>query len=118
MDFDVRDPACPSRQVLGLVGDTWTVLILETLADGPARNGELARRSGGIAPSVLSRTLRALERDGLVSRTAYPEVPPRVVYDLTDAGRTLVPLLHATRDWVEQAMPSIIAARSAYDERA
>lgn len=117
MDFDVRDPGCPSRQVLGLVGDTWTVLILETLAEGPARNGELARRATGISPSVLSRTLRTLERDGLVTRTARAEVPPRVDYALTDVGRTLVPLLHATRDWVEHAMPTILAARESYDTR-
>jgi DNA-binding HxlR family transcriptional regulator len=71
---------CASRQVLNRIGDTWSVLIVASLADGPLRYSELATRIDGISPKMLTQTLRALERDGMISRTVYPVIPPRVDY--------------------------------------
>ncbi|MGH3168616.1 MAG: winged helix-turn-helix transcriptional regulator [Trebonia sp.] len=80
---------CPTRQILDRIGDRWTVLIVGVLWDGPARFSELRRRVEGVSQKMLTQTLRGLERDGLVRRTVYPEVPVRVEYALTEAGRTL-----------------------------
>ena len=87
------DKDCPSRQVLDRIGDTWSVLIVGSLADGPRRYTELAARIDGISPKMLTQTLRGLERDGMISRTVYPVVPPRVDYALTDLGRSLLGLV-------------------------
>ena len=113
---DAYDRTCPCRQVIHLIGDKWTVLVVDTLADGPKRFGELRRRLDGISQKVLTQTLRALERDGLVSRTVYP-LPLAVEYALTPLGSTTVALLEAVRDWAETHLPDIEAARTAYDER-
>lgn len=114
-DVFARD--CPSRVVLDRVGDRWTALIVGALEDGPRRFGEL-RDAMGIAPKVLSQTLRTLERDGIVTRTAYPEMPPRVEYELTPLGATLTRPLAAIRDWAEEHVHEIIAAREQADARA
>ena len=107
---DVYSRDCPSRVVLDRIGDRWTALIVGVLEDGPRRFGEI-RDAMGIAPKVLTQTLRALERDGLVTRTAYPEIPPRVEYELTPLGLTLREPLAAIRDWAETHIHEIIAAR-------
>jgi len=80
---------CPTRRILDRIGDRWTVLIVGALWDGSARFSELRRRVEGVSQKMLTQTLRGLERDGLVRRTVYPEVPVRVEYALTEAGRTL-----------------------------
>lgn len=115
VDFDVLSPACPSRAVLRHVVDRWTPLVVVVLADGPLRFGELRSRIGGITPKVLTQTLRSMERDGLVSRTQYPGVPPRVDYELTDLGRGLRAPIDALRAWVRENSAEILDHRAAYD---
>ncbi|QIK68636.1 helix-turn-helix transcriptional regulator [Nocardioides sp. HDW12B] len=109
--------ACPSRTVLDRIGDKWTVLVISSLTDGPQRFGELARRIDGVSQKMLTQTLRGLERDGLVTRTIYAEVPPRVDYELTDRGRTLIAPLQALISWAEKHVPDIERDRAAYDAR-
>jgi DNA-binding HxlR family transcriptional regulator len=110
LHYDVYAKACPSRVVLDRIGDRWTALIVGMLEDGPCRFGQI-RDAMGIAPKVLSETLRALERDGLVTRTAYPEMPPRVEYELTPLGLTLREPLAAIRDWAEEHVEEVLTAR-------
>ena len=106
---------CPSREVLDRIGDKWTVLILLALDDdAPRRFTELRRRVGGISEKMLTQTVRGLERDGLVVRTVYPVVPPRVEYTLTDLGRTLLEPLRAIESWSLAHMDDILRARDAY----
>jgi DNA-binding HxlR family transcriptional regulator len=116
LEPDVYSRDCPSRVVLDRIGDRWTALIVGVLEDGPRRFGEI-RDAMGIAPKVLSQTLRALERDGLVTRTAYAEIPPRVEYELTPLGQTLREPLAAIRDWAEAHLHEILAARDEADAR-
>jgi DNA-binding HxlR family transcriptional regulator len=115
-EFDVYARDCPSRVVLDRIGDRWTALIVGVLENGPRRFNEI-RDAMGIAPKVLTHTLRALERDGVVTRTAYAEVPPRVEYKLTELGLTLREPLAAIRDWAELHMHEILAARKRADRR-
>ncbi len=96
---DLFDAACPSRAVLDLIADKWSVLVLSAVHHGVHRNGELLRRIGGISQKALTRTLRDLESNGLVRRTDHGEVPPRVDYDLTDTGESLVPVLDVLCRW-------------------
>jgi len=95
--------------------DKWTVLVVDTLTDGPTRF-RTVRRPDSISQKVLTHTLRALERDGLVSRTVHP-LPLAVEYALTPLGATTVGWLEAVRDWAETHLPEIEAARAGYDER-
>jgi DNA-binding HxlR family transcriptional regulator len=106
---------CPSRTVLDRIGDRWTVLIVGVLATGPQRFSELGRRVSGISQKMLTQTLRGLERDGLVTRTVYAEVPPRVEYTLTPAGHTLIHPLSSLDSWAREHMPTILDARQRYD---
>ncbi|WP_051571099.1 winged helix-turn-helix transcriptional regulator [Cryptosporangium arvum] len=106
---------CPTRRILDRVGDRWTVLVVGVLGDGDARFSELRRRIERISQKMLTQTLRSLERDGLVRRTVYPEVPVRVEYGLTDAGRTLLEPLRALRQWSIEHRDEIAAAQAAYD---
>jgi DNA-binding HxlR family transcriptional regulator len=117
MAADVFDPQCPTRQVLDRIGDRWTVLVVLTLLDGTRRFTELRQLVPGITAKVLTATLRGLERDGLVRRVVYAEVPPRVEYTLTDLGRSLEEPLSSIRDWAQQHMPAIEKARSRYEAR-
>lgn len=106
---------CPSRMVLDRIGDRWTVLVVGALADGPLRFGEIARRVDGVSQKMLTQTLRTLERDGLVTRTQFPEIPPRVEYELTDAGRSLQGPLKALEDWAVTHLGAVESARERYD---
>ena len=106
---------CPSRQILDRIGDRWTVLVVGALAGGPLRFSRLAARIDGVSQKMLTQTLRAMERDGLVTRTIYPQVPPRVEYELTEAGTTLQEPLKALEDWARTHMPAILLARQQYD---
>jgi Predicted transcriptional regulators len=92
-------------------------MVVRCLAPGPRRFGELRALLRGVTSKVLSETLRAMERDGLVRRTAYPQHPPRVEYELTPLGRSLLPLLDAARAWYREHLPELRDARRAYDAR-
>ena len=94
-------PACPVETTLTLIGDKWKVLILRDLLPGTNRFGELKKSVGNITQKVLTAQLRDMEESGLLTRTVYPEVPPRVEYTLTDLGRSLKPILDAMQDWGE-----------------
>ncbi len=117
MTVDVYAKDCPSRQVLDRIGDTWSVLILLTLTDGPRRYSELQAKVEGISPKMLTQTLRALERDGLITRTVFAVVPPRVDYELTKLGSSLHDLLESLESWAETHIGDVVAARADYDER-
>jgi DNA-binding HxlR family transcriptional regulator len=112
------DPDCPTRIVLDRVGDKWTVLVVSALANDTLRFTELRARVGGVAPKVLTQTLRALERDGILKRTVYAEVPPRVEYSLTRLGRSLATPIDAIQNWAEVHVAAVLTARDKYDERA
>ena len=92
-------PACPVETTLMLISDKWKALILRDLLSGTMRFSELSRSVGKISQKVLTSNLRQMERDGLVHREVYPEVPPRVEYSLTDTGESLRPVIDAMRDW-------------------
>ena len=109
---------CASRQVLDRIGDAWSVLIVGALKDGSLRYTELAHRIPGVSPKMLTQTLRNLERDGLVTRTVHPVVPPRVDYALTTLGRSLLGLVDALQQWAETHIGDVVEARAAYDARA
>ena len=115
MEATVYAKDCPSRQVLDRIGDTWSVLIVVILADGPFRYTELAKRIEGVSPKMLTQTLRALERDGLITRTVYAVVPPRVDYALTPLGRSLYGLVEGLEKWAEAHIEDVMSAREAYD---
>jgi DNA-binding HxlR family transcriptional regulator len=106
---------CPTRRILDRIGDRWTVLIVGALWDGSARFSQLRRRIEGISQKMLTQTLRGLERDGLVRRTVYPEVPVRVEYALTEAGRTLREPLRALEEWSIAHLGDVSASQEAYD---
>ncbi|MCA2215472.1 winged helix-turn-helix transcriptional regulator [Jidongwangia harbinensis] len=112
---DPYDAGCATRRILDRIGDRWTVLIVGVLGDGDARFSELRRRIDGVSQKMLTQTLRGLERDGLVRRTVYPEVPVRVVYGLTEAGRTLLEPLRALQEWSIAHLGDVSASQAAYD---
>ena len=98
---DVYAAMCPCRDLLDLLANKWSALAIGALEDGPRRFGQLRARLEGVSPKVLSQTLRRLEEQGLLTRTPYPEVPPRVEYELTDLGRGAAVPLADLRLWVE-----------------
>lgn len=98
--YDPFDRTCPSRGLLNSVGDKWAILIVLSLADGPLRYGRIEQVVDGISQKMLSQRLRTMTEDGLIGRWAYEEVPPRVEYELTDLGRSLLPVAQALVDWV------------------
>ncbi|MCC2033326.1 winged helix-turn-helix transcriptional regulator [Microbacterium allomyrinae] len=106
------------REVLDRVGDKWTLLVVATLRNGRLRFSELQRHIPGISQRMLTLTVRQLERDGLVSRTVHAEVPPRVEYELTELGGTLLQLSIALGDWAIANQPRIEQARQVYDAAA
>ncbi|OZM73531.1 transcriptional regulator [Amycolatopsis antarctica] len=114
---DITDPNCPTRLVLDRIGDKWTVLVVHLLRDGPLRFGELREGVGGVAAKVLTQTLRALERDGLLVRTVYPQIPPKVTYELTTLGHSLREPIQAVRDWAESHVHEIVTARGEHATR-
>jgi DNA-binding HxlR family transcriptional regulator len=114
---------CPSdsdygrsfRETLDRIGDKWSVLTIGMLQDGPLRFSELRRGVDGISQRMLTRTVRQLERDGLVTRTVYPTIPPRVEYALTPLGETLIPRVLALAEWAVLNYEEIDRRREAYD---
>ncbi|MFF2546695.1 winged helix-turn-helix transcriptional regulator [Kitasatospora sp. NPDC058063] len=115
-DYDAYLAECPARQLLDRIGDKWASLVVNALADGPLRYSGLRRRLAGVSEKMLTQTLRALERDGLVGRTVTAGVPARVDYALTALGRDLLPLVRQIKAWAECHMPQVLAARAAYDD--
>jgi DNA-binding HxlR family transcriptional regulator len=109
------DADCPTRLVLDRIGDKWTVLLVILLSEGPMRFTELRTHLGRVAPKVLTQSLRRMERDGLVTREVFAEVPPRVEYTLTDLGHSLAGPIAVLGDWAEVHMPRFVAAQAAYD---
>lgn len=102
--------------VLSRIGDKWSVLVVELLAGGPMRFNELRRMIGGISQKMLTTTLRGLERDGLVTRTVFPTIPPRVEYELTELGQELQAPVRALGEWARRNIDRIDAARARFDE--
>jgi DNA-binding HxlR family transcriptional regulator len=112
------DPACELRNILDRIADKWSLLVIYVLADGVRRFTELRREIDGISQRMLTLTLRQLEREGLVRRTVFAVVPPRVDYELTPLGSTLLDKIQALVAWAGEHGHEIAAARAAYDARA
>ncbi|CPR12810.1 transcriptional regulatory protein [Mycobacterium bohemicum DSM 44277] len=131
-EYDAFLAACPSHKLLGRISDKWVTLILATLgSDGshrlgdhcageprPMRYSELSRLLAGVSHKMLTQTLRSLERDGLITRTATPTVPVTVSYELTDLGLSLHQTLRGLKTWAPVHMDDVLANRAAYDNRA
>ena len=113
--WDARED-CEVRQILDRIADKWSLLVMALLENGTLRFTELLRLVDGVSQRMLTVTLRQLERDGLVSRTVHPVVPPRVDYSLTDLGRSLNATVLALVTWTESHQSDIAAARARYDE--
>jgi len=112
--WNVFDSHCPTRQVLDLIADKWTVLIIRRLADGTLRFAQLRRSVDGISQKVLTNILRSLERDGIVTRRIYASVPPKVEYSLTTLGRSLCILVEGVCGWAEANIEQVQVAREVY----
>lgn len=107
-DKHLKSEQCPARQILSTIGNKWSILILILLdSKEKIRFNELAKHLEDISPKMLSQTLRSLELDGLIERTVYPEVPPRVEYNLTKLSSTLLPHILALSDWAMENMDEI-----------
>ncbi|ALO66565.1 HxlR family transcriptional regulator [Arthrobacter alpinus] len=115
--WDPYDRNCPSRQVLDRIGDRWSVLVVGALSQGPLRFSELAKRVDGVSQKMLTQTLRGLERDGLISRTMFAQIPPRVEYQLSESGTGLAQPVLALETWAKENMPTIMSARENYDAK-
>ena len=111
------DPTCELRNILDRIADKWSLLVICVLADGTHRFSEVRRKIDGISQRMLTLTLRQLEREGLVRRTVFPVVPPRVDYELTPLGSTLLDTIQALVAWAGEHGHEIADARAAYDAR-
>ena len=105
-----------TREILDRIGDKWSLYIVAMLANGPRRFNELKRGIDGISQRMLTLTLRGLERDGLITRTMYPTIPPRVDYQLTDMGRTLLKPVMALVNWASENQVAIAEAHRRFDQ--
>lgn len=114
--WNVYNDQCPTRLVLARIADKWTVMIVGRLARDTLRFGELKREIAGISQKMLTQALRGLERDGLITRKVFAEVPPRVEYSVTPLGRTLVTVLDQIRGWAESNIDSVLKAQKVFDE--
>jgi DNA-binding HxlR family transcriptional regulator len=115
---DILEEACFSRHILDTVVNRWASLIFYALSSGPKRYGQLKRMIEGISQTMLTNTLRKLERHGLVSRTVHPVIPPKVEYALTPLGETLVPIFEQIYQWAGSHLEEVRLAEQSYDERA
>lgn len=106
-----------TRQILDRIGDKWSLYIVAMLANGPQRFNALKRGIDGISQRMLTLTLRGLERDGLITRTLFPTIPPRVDYELTDLGRTLLKPVMALVHWADENQVAIAEAHKRFDEK-
>ncbi|MFD2265382.1 winged helix-turn-helix transcriptional regulator [Lacibacterium aquatile] len=109
-----RDPNCPIRGILDRIGDRWSLLVLDSLVDGRQRFTEIKREIGDISQRMLAQTLRHLEQDGFVSRTVYPTIPPRVDYELTPLGESLMEPVGALVEWAAANRTAVRTARENY----
>lgn len=117
-DAEVYQGDCPTRAILDRIADKWTTLVIGILAQSERRRfNELKRLIGGISQKMLTQTLRDLERDGLVARTMYAEIPPRVEYALTPLGRTLCAPLAALTQWAHDHIDEVKRAQARFDAR-
>jgi DNA-binding HxlR family transcriptional regulator len=111
-------PSCSIRHILDRFGDKWSILIISILGHiGKQRFNELNQQIVDISQKMLTVTLRSLEADGLISRKLYPEIPPRVEYELTDLGRSLLPHIEQLAQWAEQHMDCILKNREKYSQK-
>ena len=126
VEYDAFLAGCPSRQLLDRISDKWVTLILAALgSDGSQDSGaprsmrysELSRLLAGVSQKMLTQTLRSLERDGLITRTAKPTVPVTVSYELTDLGLSLQQMMRGLKIWAETHMDDVLANRATYDTR-
>jgi len=108
---------CRVREILDRVGDKWSLFVIFRLGDGPQRFTELKRSVDGISQRMLTVTLRGLERDGIVTRTVYPVMPPRVDYELTKMGQSLLDAVGSLMAWADAHLDDVDAARAEYDVR-
>jgi DNA-binding HxlR family transcriptional regulator len=116
---DPSNPVCRTiSTLLSRIGDKWTVLVVTTLGEGPRRFNELRREIPSVSQRMLTLTLRNLERDGLVSRTVTPSIPPRVDYALTEVGRSLLMPVNALAQWAIDNVQTIHAAQASFDAEA
>jgi DNA-binding HxlR family transcriptional regulator len=106
-----------ASEVLARIGDKWSVLVVMTLGAGPRRFNDIKRSVGGVSQRMLTLTLRGLERDGLVTRTLFPTIPPRVDYELTPLGQSLREPVEALGMWAHMNRPHIVSARARFDAR-
>lgn len=116
--YNVYQVNCPTRRVLDILSDKWTSLVIVALGEGTKRFQQLRREIEGVSQKMLTQTLRTLEQDGLVTRVAYPTIPPKVEYSLTRLGRTLTEPLASLHAWSEKHVEEIEAARKASSLRA
>ncbi|MGW5116345.1 winged helix-turn-helix transcriptional regulator [Streptomyces noursei] len=107
---------CPARLAVELIADKWTVVVLSGLSKGPVRHGELVELIGGISRKVLTQTLRRLQAHGLIRRQAYAEAPPRVEYELTPLGATLIEPIHVLTEWARANGDAVLDALDAHSE--
>lgn len=110
-EYDAFLAACPSRQLLDMIGNKWVGLVLACLEDGPRRHSQLARQIAGVSQKMLTQTLRELERDGFLTRTVTPSVPVRVDYALTTLGTDLQRVIRPLKTWAEEHMDTVLANR-------
>ena len=113
---DLTDRNCPSRVVLDHLSSKWGVLVLRALLAGTRRFAQLRRDVDGVSEKMLAQTLRTLERDGLLVRTAYPVIPPRVEYRLTELGTEAALLINGVLDWIEERVPEVLRNQEEHDE--
>lgn len=121
VEYDAFLAVCPSRRLLDRISDKWVTLILCALGNSgeprPMRYSELSRTLAGVSQKMLTQTLRSLERDGLITRTATPTVPVTVTYEVTDLGLSLQQAVRAIKAWAESHMDDVLANREAYEGR-
>ncbi|RFS83213.1 transcriptional regulator [Actinomadura spongiicola] len=118
MGLHPHSASCRAREILDRVGDKWSLMVIAMLGERTRRFTELKRDIDGISQRMLTVTLRGLERDGIVTRTVYPVMPPRVEYSLTPMGATLMEAANTFVAWAESHIDAIDAARAEYDSRA
>jgi len=116
-NLDVPEDCRAVSEVLDRVGDKWSVLVVVTLGDGPKRFNELRRSIASISQRMLTLTLRGLERDGLVTRTVFPTIPPRVDYELTELGHSLLQPVGALGSWARENRARILRGRLRFDAK-
>ena len=118
MHHPLHDDCSKVSQILARIGEKWSMLVVMLLRDGPRRFNDIKRNMGGISQQMLTRALRGLERDGMVTRTIFPTSPPQVEYRLTELGRSMSEPVLAFGRWVQEHLAEIDAARHRFDQRA